>query len=463
MKRRKDENGNLNITCDNLGEYFSEFTQYRNLPEVENWVKSKEVPHEGFLEDSINNKVITYLIGVKNDARKLELPVDLKSSEWLSQKEEINDTLKEIWKTGKNKNPYNLDLNWPSSEEPNGSQKEQEIKAIKEALAGPLKKTDLGEKAKEILNKHIGFQREKDKFENYVYLYAATKDGRFRPKREIICYAGAPGTGKTTFVKKLKDAMGVPLKLIPCTRLKESSEFSILGDENKPSLPAWVMKEKGCKNFIILLDEGEKVRDEQIQRDLVELFKLYLNKEGEKKGETESKKLFDKYYQMDIELDHILFFMTVNYSEDLVPLLKNNMEMRRLEDYKTEEKIEILKLRKAEIEKKWEAVYGEKKELIPDQIIELLPQYIKEGGIRQTERVLYKIESEWLNARKSGQEFSLGNPQEWLKKNVLAYQENFSPKWKHYFLFSLWAIIWVLLLAVIVNKIILRKEKLKEN
>src|SRR5581483_7389018 len=100
------------------------------------------------------------------------------------------------------------------------------------------------------------------------------------------------------------------------------------------------MKKKGCKNFIILLDEGEKVRDEQIQRDLVELFKLYLNKEGEEKGETKSKKLFDKYYQMNIELDHILFFMTVNYPEDLVPLLKNNMEMRRLEDYSDEEKKE---------------------------------------------------------------------------------------------------------------------------
>jgi ATP-dependent Lon protease len=116
--------------------------------------------------------------------------------------------------------------------------KELEKEEVKKALEGPLKKTDSGEEAKKILNKHIGFQREKDKFESYVYLYAATKDGRFRPKKEIICYAGAPGTGKTTFVKTLKEAMGVSLKLIPCTRLKESSEFSILGDENKPSLPA---------------------------------------------------------------------------------------------------------------------------------------------------------------------------------------------------------------------------------
>src|SRR3954468_16923557 len=101
------------------------------------------------------------------------------------------------------------------------------------------------------------------------------------------------------------------------------------------------MKKKKCKYFIILLDEGEKVQDEQIQRDLKELFDLYLNKEGQDKGETRSKKFFDKYYQMDIELDHIIFFMTVNYPEDLVPLLKHEMEMRKLEDYSDEEKIKI--------------------------------------------------------------------------------------------------------------------------
>nr|CAG8459906.1 1255_t:CDS:10 [Entrophospora candida] len=279
MRKRKDENGNLNITCDNLEEYFREFAQYRNLPEVENWVKTKEIPHEGLLEDSINNKMVNFLVGVKKDARKLELPVDLKK----------------IWKTGENKNPYNLDLNWPTSDRQDGSKKEQEKKTIEKALAGPLVKNNSGENAKQILEKYIGFQREKDKFENYVYLYAAVKDDKFHPKKEIICYSGAPGTGKTTFVKTLKDAMGVEIELISCTGLKDSSEFSILGDENKP------------------------IQDEQVQRDLKKLFELYLNKEGQDKGETKT-------------------------------------------------------------------VYGEKKELIPNSIIELLPQYIREGGIRQTER-----------------------------------------------------------------------------
>lgn len=346
--------------------------------------------------------------------------------------------------------------------------KEQEKINLQKILSNPLKKNDSGEDAKEKLNSHIGFKREKEKFGDHVYLYSAVKDGKFHPKREIICYAGAPGTGKTTFVKTLNEAMGRgELQTVACAGLKEFKDYSILGDENKPSLVAWAIKQNGYKNPIILLDELEKISDEQVQRDLIELFKMYVNKkEGKEEQETTSKKLFDKYYQMDIELDHITFFATVNYPNQLVPAFKNEVEMRKLEDYSDKDKEAILKLKKQEIEAEIKKLYPEqKKEIIPAEIIKELPKYIKEKGIRQAERVLYKIKKEYIDARENGREFSLGNPKEWLKKNVLAYQESFHPTWKHYGLFILGGIIWILLLIVIIKKIILRNEtdKINEN
>jgi ATP-dependent Lon protease len=117
--------------------------------------------------------------------------------------------------------------------------KEQQKQELEKILTNPLKKNDSGEDAKKKLDSHIGFQREKEKFGNYVYLYSAVKDDKFHPDREIICYAGAPGTGKTTFVKTLNRAMGRgELQIIPCAGLKEFKDYSILGDENKPSLVA---------------------------------------------------------------------------------------------------------------------------------------------------------------------------------------------------------------------------------
>jgi putative protein kinase ArgK-like GTPase of G3E family len=69
-------------------------------------------------------------------------------------------------------------------------------------------------------------------------LYLSTR-GEFCPNKEVICYAGAPGMGKTTFVQTLNRAMGRgKLQIISCAGLKEFKDYSILGDENKPSLVA---------------------------------------------------------------------------------------------------------------------------------------------------------------------------------------------------------------------------------
>jgi len=160
------------------------------------------------------------------------------------------------------------------------------------------------------------------------------------------------------------------------------------------------------------LDELEKIEDEQIQRDLIKLFDLYQNKEGEDKKEYKSKKLFDKYYQMEIELDHITFFATVNFPQDLVPLLKNGVVMRSIERCNEKDKTKILGLKKDKIKKNIKTICGEDKEIIPEKIIELLPKHIHEGGVRQAERALNKIEKEYIYSKEKGKEFSINNPQQ---------------------------------------------------
>jgi ATP-dependent Lon protease len=127
----------------------------------------------------------------------------------------------------------------------------------------------------------------------------------------------------------------------------------------------------------------------------------------------DGEELFDPYYQMKIKLDHISFFATVNYPENLAPLLKKNVKMRSLDDYDDEEKEKILNLKKKQIEQNLQKIYGgEEKEIIPEKIIKELPKYIKEAGIRQTERVLHKIAEEYIYAKENGKEFTLGNPKQ---------------------------------------------------
>ena len=112
----------------------------------------------------------------------------------------------------------------------------EEKNKLKNALNN-LKITPSQKLAEEILAKHIGFEKEKKKFQQEIRFYIMFR-GNFRPLSRVVCYAGPPGTGKTTFVQTLKEAMGRDLRLVPCAGLESSLEFSILGSSYKPSLLA---------------------------------------------------------------------------------------------------------------------------------------------------------------------------------------------------------------------------------
>src|SRR3954452_14957778 len=150
--------------------------------------------------------------------------------------------------------------------------------------------------------------------------------------------------GKTTFVKNLADAMGRDCEPVSLAGFKGSKEYSVLGDEKKPSLVAWAIEKNGSKNPVILLDELEKAEDKNIQNDLVQLFRDY----------KEEKKFTDKYFQTEIDLGHITFFATINYIDNLDSKFKNEkiVNIIELPDFTDKEKEEILKMKAKEINKK---------------------------------------------------------------------------------------------------------------
>jgi ATP-dependent Lon protease len=112
----------------------------------------------------------------------------------------------------------------------------EEKEKLKNALDN-LKITKSQKSAGKILADHIGFEKEKERFQREIRFYIIFR-GNFRPLSKVVCYAGPPGIGKTTFVQTLSEAMGRDLKLIACAGLESSPDFSILGSSNKPSLLA---------------------------------------------------------------------------------------------------------------------------------------------------------------------------------------------------------------------------------
>lgn len=111
----------------------------------------------------------------------------------------------------------------------------------KEKLESALNKLEISkdvEQANEIFEKHIGFEEEKKTFLSHIKLYLITQGG-FWPVKKVVCYASAPGMGKTTFVQNVALAMGRPCQAVSLAGFRQSSDYSVLGnDKSKPSLVA---------------------------------------------------------------------------------------------------------------------------------------------------------------------------------------------------------------------------------
>lgn len=319
----------------------------------------------------------------------------------------------------------------------------------KEKLNRALKEMKIRQDFKEaekILNSHSGFEKEKAAFKESINYYIHFQ-GKLAPLREVFCYSGPPGTGKTTFVQTLSKAMGRELETIPCAGLTNPEEYSILGDKHKPSLVAWTMIKNGCKNPIILLDELEKVTDEKIQADLIKLFEAF-KEEGVYK---------DPYFNEEIDLKYINFFAAVNYDQKLATKLKAKIDLQKLLGYTEKEKKDILKIKRTEMQTIYQLEKEEIEKMLSEDVLSfLVDTWIQEKGVRKLEQACHKIIEEHIIAKQTNRQAFQRSKQQWIEKNVLPFRESYKLNWRHHLLFTSLGLGLVLLITWIFTRFLLK-------
>jgi ATP-dependent Lon protease len=98
-------------------------------------------------------------------------------------------------------------------------------------------------------------------------------------------------------------------------------------------------------------------------------------------------KLFDPYFQIEIDFASITLFATTNNADELSPLFRNKVVVRKLEKFTPAEKEQILTLKSRQIEKEWGV---STREIYSPNIISEL-SHLPEEGVRQSEAVLHEI------------------------------------------------------------------------
>jgi ATP-dependent Lon protease len=238
----------------------------------------------------------------------------------------------------------------------------------------------------------------KSKLNNNLYGMDNVKDELLRHiinfklgnSTNTIALCGPPGTGKTVFFKELARCLNIPFKLIQGGCIVDLSYIqghSITYIGAVPGCIASAIKEAGCFDMIIVIDEIEKICESSNGMSIINQLIHILD-------QSQSSFFCDNYIgNIPIDLSRILFFCTLNDENKLNPILKNRLKIINLNGYTLDEKIIIAK--KHVIPKYINSSIFKDLNLIKmdDNIIKYIIQnkIVPEDGIRSTERCFKEL------------------------------------------------------------------------
>ena len=185
----------------------------------------------------------------------------------------------------------------------------------------------------ETLNKtHHGLQDVKNHLLEYMTIEEITNSSR----GTVLCFAGPPGTGKTSIAKQLAKATN--RKIVKIALGGMSDEAEIRGHRRtyvaaKPGRVITGLTQAEVMDPLFLLDEVDKTSN-AFKGDPVSALLELLDPE-------QNSEFIDRFIEVPIDLSKAMFICTANYVENIPAPLKDRLEIIVFRDYTPEEKLII--------------------------------------------------------------------------------------------------------------------------
>jgi len=245
-------------------------------------------------------------------------------------------------------------------------------------------------RAGEILNEdHYGLKKIKERIVEHLAVRnlkrSRSKKGD-KIKSPILCFAGPPGTGKTSIGRDIAKSMGREFVRISLGGVRDEAEIRGHRRTYIGALPGRIiasLKKAGTKNPIFMLDEIDKLGMD-FRGDPSSALLEVLDPE-------QNFSFNDHYLEVDFDLSNVMFITTANRVDQIPGPLLDRMEILEFTGYIHDEKLEISKrhllpktifehgLKKSEIKFKDEAISL------------LIESYTREAGVRNLERQLANV------------------------------------------------------------------------